>query len=294
MAEQKIYEKTELESMNVKKLRAISSDLKVKNATSYSKEDLIERILDAQQTMINAGILKVPKKKPEEKKDENTQKNSKQNVPTESKKKTEKPVDLKYEEKDGMLIDKETGEVFDEEPEESAAEKMEQKPVDKTEPKQGEQLSLKLDEEPKRETKPEPKVEEKPISEEELQEQRRISMEKYRKEHGYVPPEEKKVKVRREIGGERLTNIMIVAVPIAIFLGIYCGLEAIIFAISKLWYGDLAYVPVNLLLKTILCILSIIVLEFSKYTQQFNKVVDYYANKLKQKADNSGEKDKKE
>ena len=261
------YTEEELEATSTKDIRAIARELKIKNPNGFKKADLIKEIL-----------------RTEEKRENTLCKSDESSDFDESVLDCENSLALEeFEPDENIIIDEETGEVLEKEPEKE--EKKDQTPVRKlvkSETQQGKQLSLKLDGEPKKK-KTEQKIEEKPVPEENLEEQRRVLMEKYRKDNGYTSSKDKKTKARKEIGGERLTKIMIVVVPIATLLGIYCGLEAIIFAISKLWYGNLAYVPVNLPLKTILCITSIAVLEFSKYAQQFDKVIDYYAERLKRK-----------
>lgn len=236
---EKIYTKDEIKGANIKTVRSIASGLKIRNITSYSKEELVEKILDAQQSLINAGIVKAPKQEI---------KQEKQDAQKKTTQKKEKP------DQEQLNLDLESVSV----PKEKAKASKSKEPKEKT------------------------KIEEKPkLTEEELQEQRRKSVEKRRKEMGYIPPEEKQPKVEK--GGEHLTVFMNIAVPIALLVAVYCGLEIIIFILSKLWYGDLAYVPINLALKIILCIISVIIIEVAKYTQKFDKVIDYYANKLKNK-----------
>lgn len=272
MATQKAYTEEQLRNKKIGTLRTIARDLKVKNYTSFPKEKLIDQIVDAQQTLINAGLLEAPK--PE-------------------KPKAEDYTEREYNGKT-YLVNDETGEVIEKEQDEKNASKPkdETKPKDKPKPAETiepepkvEQVGLDLDGES--ESKPEEHAEEHELTEEELQEQRRASVEKYREERGYVPPEEKKK--REPIGGEQLTRVLIVAVPIAALLAIYCGLEAIIFVISKLWYGDLAYVPINLVPKIIICVISIGIIEFAKYSQKFDVVIDHYASKLKKKDSEEGD-----
>ncbi len=255
---ERVYTKDEIKGANVKTVRRIASDLKIKNITSYSKEELVEKILDAQQSLINAGIVRVPMSKPEVE-PEVVKPEAKTEAKPEVKQEVLKP-EIKSEENTQKI-----------------------EPIQEKEQEQ-EQLNLDLEsvsvpKEKKKASKPKP---EKPkLSEEELKEQRRKSLEKRRKEMGYVPPEDKTPK--QEVGGEHLTSFMNIAVPIALLVAIYCGLETIIFVLSKLWYGDLAYVPVNLVLKVILFVISMIIIEVAKYTQKFDKVIDHYANKLKNK-----------
>lgn len=268
MENQKIYTKEELNNKKVGTLRTIARDLKIKNYTTFQREKLIDQIVDAQQTMINAGLIKLPEPEPE-------------------------PEEPLYSDTDAVFecefddpsysIDEETGEVIENKPVDEFEPQPVEKSKSKVETQKVEQIGLDLN------SKIEKKIEENPekheLTEEELQAQRRASVEKYRQERGYVPPEEKKK--REPIGGEELTRALIIVVPIAALLAIYCGLEAIIFVISKLWYGELAYVPVNLVPKIIVCVISTGIIEFAKYAQKFDTVVDHYASKLKKKEETS-------
>ena len=65
MENQKIYTKEELNNKKVGTLRTIARDLKIKNYTTFQREKLIDQIVDAQQTMINAGLIKLPEPEPE-------------------------------------------------------------------------------------------------------------------------------------------------------------------------------------------------------------------------------------
>lgn len=268
MENQIIYTEELLKNKKIGSLRSIARELKIKNYTSFPKEKLITQIIDAQQTMINAGIIKLPEPEPEE-----------PMYPD-----ADAVVECEFDDAN-YTIDQETGEVLEKAPifESETQPVEESKP--ETEPKKVEQIGLDLEPE----AKAEEKLETHELTEEELREQRRASVEKYRQERGYVPPEEKKK--RAPIGGEQLTNALIIVVPISALLAIYCGLEAIIFVISKLWYGELAYVPVNLIPKIIICVISIGIIEFAKYTQKFDIVVDHYASKLKRKEESKEDED---
>lgn len=327
----KYYTEEELNKTSVGELRQIAKKAEIPYYTTLKKSSLILKILEKEIELVELGDLKAPEGEFIQKKEKNilslkeTLKNQPQNGQNEqsnkvsetkkanpnknndnNEKETKKNVEVLIKEENNpkqkedkkpsiKYINKDTGEVFDILPDKAkifSSDKDQITFILKNETEiekeaKSEQLSLELDK-PKKDTETTVSTSDY-IPDEDRIASRQEALNRYRLENGYVP--ENTQKQRKEIGGNLLTKILIVMVPIVSLFGIYSGIEVISAICSKLWYGDLAYIPNNIKTKAIIFIIFIITIVVAKYTQKFDKVIDYYSQLLKSKSNSDSEKE---